>query len=84
MDTESADGSASLRAHMTTKEMYMKLMPMGDYYVWYCEWCDSRNLTLWMRVEKDDVYCGACHKPFSHESLSSPVAFGGGLRRGIS
>jgi len=43
----------------------MKLMPMGDYYVWYCEWCDSRNLTLWTRFEKEEVYCGACHNPYA-------------------
>jgi hypothetical protein len=40
----------------------MKIMPAGDYYVWYCEWCDSRNLTLWTRFENDDVFCGACHR----------------------
>lgn len=39
----------------------MKLMPLGDYYVWYCEWCDSRNQTLWTRIEKGEVRCGACH-----------------------
>jgi hypothetical protein len=38
---------------------------MGDYYVWYCEWCDSKNLTLWTRVEKNDVLCGACHRGIS-------------------
>ncbi len=40
----------------------MKVIPMGDYYVWYCEWCDSRNLTLWTRMESGEVYCGACHR----------------------
>ncbi len=40
----------------------MKIMPLGDYYVWYCEWCDTRNLTLWTRFEKNDVFCGACHR----------------------
>lgn len=25
----------------------MKLMPSGDHYLWYCEWCDTRNMTLW-------------------------------------
>ncbi len=43
----------------------MKLIPHGDYYVWYCEWCDSRNLTLWTRVEKGKVTCGGCHTPFA-------------------
>ena len=43
----------------------MKLMLMGDYYVWYCEWCDSRNLTPWTRIEKGLVSCGACHTSFA-------------------
>jgi hypothetical protein len=43
----------------------MKLMPMGDYYLWYCEWCDSRNLTLWTKVTTDQVCCAACHKKYS-------------------
>lgn len=38
----------------------MKIMPIGDYYAWYCERCDSRNMTLWTRFE-DEVACGACH-----------------------
>ncbi|MGA7826970.1 MAG: hypothetical protein WCA04_04895 [Geobacteraceae bacterium] len=42
----------------------MKLMPIGDYYAWYCEWCDSRNLTLWTRFEKGQVTCGACHNAY--------------------
>ena len=40
----------------------MKLMPKGDYYSWYCEWCDSRNLTLWTRFEEGNVFCTACRK----------------------
>ena len=43
----------------------MKLMPQGDYYVWYCDWCDSRNHTLWTRVEKGKVICGVCYTPFA-------------------
>ncbi len=38
----------------------MKLIPLGDYYVWYCDWCDSRNLTLWTRIETKSIACGAC------------------------
>lgn len=48
----------------------MKLMPQGDYYVWYCDWCDSRNHTLWMRVEKGSVVCGVCHTPFALSPVS--------------
>ena len=46
----------------------MKIMPLGDYYVWYCEWCDSKNLTLWTRLEKNDVLCGACHRGTSFQT----------------
>jgi hypothetical protein len=42
----------------------MKITPMGDYYLWYCEWCDSRNLTLWTRVMENRVQCCACHHHF--------------------
>jgi len=57
----------------------MKLMPLGDYYVWYCEWCDSRNLTLWTRIEKGEVRCGACHN--RHPAA---VSFHGGTERRFS
>lgn len=50
----------------------MKLIPIGDYYAWYCDWCDSRNLTLWTRVEKNKVYCGACHRQFTMGLNESP------------
>ncbi len=49
----------------------MKIMPMGDYYVWYCEWCDSKNLTLWTRVEKNEVVCGACHRGICDAGISA-------------
>lgn len=53
----------------------MKIMPMGDYYVWYCEWCDSKNLTLWTRMEKNEVVCGACHRG-PHRAGASPADAG--------
>jgi hypothetical protein len=53
---------------MTSRHNYqeenIKIMPTGDYYVWYCDWCDTKNLTLWTRIEKDEVSCGACHRGF--------------------
>lgn len=48
----------------------MKLMPLGDYYAWYCDWCDSRNLTLWTRFERGEVFCGACHNRHSMSAVS--------------
>jgi len=38
---------------------------MGEYYVWYCEWCDSRNLTRWAQATGGKVSCGCCHKEFA-------------------
>jgi len=50
----------------------MQLMPQGDHYVWYCEWCDTRNMTLWIKIEKNQLCCAACQKKFPafEESLS--------------
>ena len=42
----------------------MKMKPMGDYYVWFCEWCDSRNATLWAHVATPNVCCSACQQKF--------------------
>ena len=52
-------------------------MPLGDYYVWYCEWCDTKNLTIWTRFEKDKVFCGACHNgfPMTHNATSEQGKF---------
>jgi hypothetical protein len=43
----------------------MKLTPQGDYYIWDCDWCDSRNHTLWTWVEKGSLLCSACHTHFA-------------------
>jgi hypothetical protein len=42
----------------------MELKPLGDYYTWYCDWCDSRNLTLWTKIEQNCLVCTACQKRF--------------------
>jgi len=39
----------------------MKLIPMGEYYVWHCDWCDSTNYTIWSRMDDDNLSCAACH-----------------------
>lgn len=43
----------------------MNLIPMGDYYIVYCEWCDSSNKVLWTRMDAGNAYCGACHHPLT-------------------
>ena len=42
----------------------MNIIPLGDYYAWYCDWCDTRNLTLQQKFSTGTVTCGACHKHF--------------------
>ncbi len=49
----------------------MKLIPLGDYYVWHCDWCDSTNYTIWTRMELDGLACAACHKKATAFSESS-------------
>ena len=39
----------------------MKIRLNEDYYHWNCEWCDTENRVLWVRVS-EGVSCGACHK----------------------
>lgn len=46
----------------------MKFKTLDDYYNWTCDWCDSENRTLWVRVAGGDVVCGACHRANSHPS----------------
>ncbi len=57
----------------------MKLMPEGDYYIWFCDWCDSRNHTLWTKLEKGKLVCGVCYTPFAitpylNEEMNSALA----------
>jgi hypothetical protein len=41
----------------------MKFKTLDDYYAWTCDWCDSENRTLWVRVANGELTCGACHRP---------------------
>ena len=43
----------------------MQLKPQGDHYIWYCDWCDTRNATQWVRIERNRVCCAACQKTFT-------------------
>jgi hypothetical protein len=42
------------------KGVPMEIRALGKYYVWYCERCGYRNLTVWMRFLKGSARCGAC------------------------
>lgn len=51
------------QTEMTTSREYpMRLKLSDDYYEWYCEWCDTRNRTLWVRVHEDTANCAACQR----------------------
>ena len=41
-----------------------RIRPLGDFYVWYCDWCDSTNSTLWTRLESASVCCAACQQKY--------------------
>lgn len=51
--------------------MDMEIIPLGDYYAWHCEWCDSRNLTLWRKFLEESIICGACHKTFPSPAMGA-------------
>lgn len=54
----------------------MRTLTMGEFYVWYCEWCDSRNLTPWVQTMDSKVVCGCCHKEFPVAGAKRPEAVG--------
>ena len=41
----------------------MTIHAMGDYYLWYCDRCDSTNQTHWSRLGHFELACAACHLP---------------------
>lgn len=43
----------------------MTIMPLGDYFVWYCDWCDSTNHFHWSRLNREELTCAACSRPRS-------------------
>lgn len=51
----------------------MKIMPSGDYYLWDCDWCDSRNRTLWTRIDEGKLVCGVCYAS-CHISITGQFA----------
>lgn len=53
----------------------MQLMPHGDYYLWYCDRCDSRNLTLWTRIDTGEITCAACYATNVIDPVSTPDDF---------
>ncbi len=50
----------------------MKFKTLDDYYQWSCDWCDSENRTLWVRVAQGDLTCGACHRSNSLPTAGTP------------
>jgi len=60
------------------REGHMKLMPSGDHYLWYCEWCDTRNMTLWTSIERNQLCCTACQRKFPAFEETRPIGGGKG------
>jgi hypothetical protein len=50
----------------------MDLRLRDDYYEWYCDWCDTRNLTLGFRVTDGIFTCCACNKNMMYHDTSTP------------
>ncbi|QWV95768.1 hypothetical protein KP004_17205 [Geomonas oryzisoli] len=50
----------------------MELMAVGDSYIWYCDWCDTKNVTPWVRARENEVCCAACHKKFTAHGNDRP------------
>ena len=34
----------------------MKFESLDDYYLWTCDWCDSENRTLWVKVAQGGAW----------------------------
>ena len=51
------------------EERSMKIRLNDDYYFWCCDWCDTENLVLWVKLH-EGTFCGACHRPMV---IPSPV-----------
>jgi len=59
----------------------MKIRLNEDYYHWSCDWCDSDNRVLWVRIH-EGVYCGACHR-LQHAGGSLPASHEASISAGL-
>ena len=50
----------------------MKIRLNEDYYAWCCDWCDTENRVLWVKLE-NGTYCGACHRPMNLPDMTGGV-----------
>ncbi|MFA7062190.1 MAG: hypothetical protein WC156_15405 [Pedobacter sp.] len=50
----------------------MKIRLNEDYYFWCCDWCDSENRVLWVKMQ-EGTYCGACHRPMNLTGIQDVV-----------
>ncbi len=50
----------------------MKIRLNEDYYLWCCDWCDTENRVLWVKLQ-DETYCGACHRPMNLLEMNDVV-----------
>ena len=56
----------------------MKIKLNEDYYFWCCDWCDSENRVLWVKLQ-EGTYCGACHR-----AMNLPDVIGTVINRTIA
>jgi hypothetical protein len=53
----------------------------GDYYEWFCDWCDSRNFTRVYQAAEGAFSCCACHRKtgygFNSRQLKLSPVFSG-------
>jgi hypothetical protein len=49
------------------------IMPDGDYYKWYCDWCDTRNMTIWVKVGNGNLTCTACQRKHTVNEQGVPI-----------
>ncbi len=50
----------------------MKIRLNEDYYFWFCDWCDSENLVLWVKLQ-EGTSCGACQRPMTIPHMNGVV-----------
>lgn len=60
----------------------MKIKLNEDYYFWCCDWCDTENLVLWVKLQ-DGTYCGACHRPMNLTDPQNGVIINSSIAAGL-
>ena len=70
-----SNGRVLLRKNIE-EEVTMDLRLNDDYYEWYCDWCDTRNLIQGFRVIDGTFTCCACNKKMTYHDSATPESTG--------